>query len=48
MIPKEFWEWAKKQGWPGRGPRGSDQNLKRALMLPQLIAKWNKDRDNAA
>lgn len=39
-----FFRWAREHGFPERGPKGSEVNLIRALMLPKLVAQYNREQ----
>jgi len=39
-MSKEFFEWARKEGYPGRGPRGSFRNRVRVFVLGFYVREW--------
>ncbi len=41
-LPPEFWEWARENGLPPRGPRGSPENIRRRDIMGSLIARWKR------
>ena len=42
-LPPEFWEWAREQGLPPRGPQNSDQNSQRMLIFNRRMSQWWRD-----
>lgn len=40
LFSKEFWEWARAEGYPSRGPRGSFVNRVRVHVLQFYVKEW--------